>query len=413
MKNKALILSLLSSVLLASCNNTNNNDSESVTIDYLEKYGPNYKEENTIANKEYLYGMCDLAWSDVKWNVPSIDHKVQAQLINNLGVKSVRNWMHCNWIMDNPTKYNQKGLALAKEIVEELQKYDFQIIGMNHSNFHASGYKNSSSTVAKPARDLSEDSYYLKWLEDYKTTWYNLVKAFPEIKYWEIDNEPNNDVFFPKLSGGYFTLEEKAAIYTDMMYFASLGIHEANPEAVTIMGGLITSNAEQFLQMIYDNIYADDAWSNYPDDYFQVACWHPYMDAFTESKFKRTNDDIYNIIKTNEGKDKKVFLTEFGWSEVNVSINRINEFIPKAYNVLNQLPYVESAHYFRPFDNLGSNWGAQAEKQFGLFTDPITHGADNSNEILAKPKITAYTYQQMAGGSGSLTIYQELVNNIE
>ena len=177
MKNKALILSLLSSVLLASCNNTNNNDSESVTIDYLEKYGPNYKEENTIANKEYLYGMCDLAWSDVKWNVPSIDHKVQAQLINNLGVKSVRNWMHCNWIMDNPTKYNQKGLALAKEIVEELQKYDFQIIGMNHSNFHASGYKNSSSTVAKPARDLSEDSYYLKWLEEnkyYKTEYKNI-----------------------------------------------------------------------------------------------------------------------------------------------------------------------------------------------------------------------------------------------
>ena len=198
-----------------------------------------------------------------------------------------------------------------------------------------------------------------------------------------------------------------------MLYFASLGIHEANPEANTIMGGLITSSAEQFLQMIYDNIYADDAWSNYPDDYFQIACWHPYMDAFTESKFKRTNDDIYNVIKTNEKKDKKVFLTEFGWSEVNVSINRINEFIPKAYKVLNELSYVESAHYFRPFDNLGSTWGAASEKQFGLFTDPVTHGADNSNEILAAPKITAYTYQTMAGGEGSLTIYQELLNNVE
>lgn len=408
MKKRTLILTMLSSVVLMSCNNNVQSNSDIVT-----DFGDNYKEENSIANKKYLYGMCDIAWSDVSWKNPSIDHKIQAQLLNNLGVKSVRTWLHCNWLMDSPTKYNEKGLKLAREIVEELDKYDFQIIGMNHSNFHASGYQNSSSTVAKPVRDLSEGSYYLQWLEDYKTTWYNLVKAFPEIKYWEIDNEPNNDVFFPKLSGGNFSLQEKANIFTDMLYFASLGIHEANPDANTIMGGLITSNAEQFLQMIYDNIASDDAWSNYPDDYFQIACYHPYMDSFTETKFKRTNDDIYNVIKTNEKKDKKVFLTEFGWSEVNVSLDRINEFIPKAYNVLSQLSYVESAHYFRPFDDLGSSWGSSSEKQFGLFTDPTTHGADNSNEILAAPKITAYTYQQMAQGKGSLTIYSDLLNSID
>ena len=60
-----------------------------------------------------------------------------------------------------------------------------------------------------------------------------------------------------------------------MLYFASKGIHRANKDAITIMGGLVIDTAETFLEYIYDNIEADDAYSNYYDDYFQVAAWHP------------------------------------------------------------------------------------------------------------------------------------------
>lgn len=180
--------------------------------------------------------------------------------------------------------------GLSEEFVKEYNGIPWkQIIGMNHSNFHAKGYANSSSTVAKPARDLNEGSEYLKWLDDYETTWYNIAKEFPEIMYWEIDNESNSDTFFEKLTGGTFSLKEKADIYTDMLFFASRGIHRANPEANTIMGGLVISTAESFLQYIYDNIFADDSWSQYPDDYFQIAAWHPYMSAFTPTKLRKTN----------------------------------------------------------------------------------------------------------------------------
>lgn len=405
------IFGLLISVLM-SCDEKESEPE----IDYAAKYGLNYKLENTTADKKYLYGMCDLAWSEYMWNPNSpIDYKMTAQLIQNMGAKSVRNWMHSYWLMDSPTTYNEKNLALAHDIVDDLMERGFQVIGMNHSNFHASGYPNSSQTTAKPARDLTEGSEYLKWLEDYKTTWYHIVKEFPEIKFWEIDNEPNSDVFFPKLTGGTFSLKEKAAIYTDMMYFASLGIHEANPKANTVMGGLVTGTAETFLQYIYDNIYADDSWSQYPDDYFQIACWHPYMSTFTSTKFKTTNDDIYNVIKSNEGKDKKVFLTEFGFSEANFSLDKINQYLRESYEVLEDLPYVEAAHYFRMYDNLDNTWGSIAENAHGLYSDPLTHGpqlADGSypNPVLCKPKNAAYTYQEMAGGEGSLTIYQEILN---
>ena len=406
-----LFIMFMATITLISCDDDNNTNDD-LQIDPLVAYGPNYKEENTMVNKEYLYGMCDLAWSEYSWNPNNpIDYTVTSQLIKNLGCKSVRNWMHCNWLMDNPTTFNEKNLALAHAIVDDLVAQGYQIIGMNHSNFHAKGYANSSSTVAKPARDLSEGSDYLKWLDDYETTWFNIAKEFPEIMYWEIDNESNSDTFFEKLTGGTFTLKQKADIYTDMMYFASRGIHRANPNANTVMGGLVISTAETFLEYIYENIYADDSWSQYPDDYFQIAAWHPYMAAFTPEKFRKTNEDIYNVIKTNEGKDKKVFITEFGFSEANATRENIAEFLPQVYQIFEELPYIEATHYFRMYDNLDSTWGSNAEKTFGLFTDPVTHGVDGSNKKLAEPKNLAYVFQRLAGGSGDLTIYQEILND--
>lgn len=415
--NKLAKISLLSLMLASFVSCTTNNES---SINYQEKYGDNFKIENTTANKEYIYGMGDLAWSEYSWNPEGkkIDYKQTSKLMNTMGVKSVRVWLHCNWLMNDPNTYNEKGLALAKDIVSDLDSYGFQLIGMNHSNFHKSGYSNSSSTVAKPARDLSDGSYYLTWLDEYETTWYNIVKEFPTITYWEIDNESNIDTFFEKLGGGSFSLREKAAIYTDMLYFASKGIHRANKDAITVMGGLVIDTAEAFLEYIYDNIEADDAYSNYYDDYFQVAAWHPYMDTFTKEKFKRTNDDIYAVIKNREGKDKKVFLTEFGFSEGAVSVANQEKYIKDAYDVMkDELPYVESCHYFRMYDNLGSTWGSSKEKTFGLYTDPTDKGMINAegkyqNEVKGNPKTTAYVYQNMAGGSGSLTFYADILNKV-
>ena len=371
-------------------------------------YGDHYDPKNAVVDKKFIFGMGDLSWSEKSWT--EIDWQQTHALMNNLGVSSVRVWLHCNWVMSNSTTYHQKGLDLAKQIVSSHVQAGRQIIGMNHSNFHKAGYKNSSSTTAKPSRDMNEGSYYLEWLADYETTWFNLVSAFPEIEYWEIDNEDNNDVFFPRLEGGNFSLREKADIYTDMLYYASRGIHRANPNAKTILGGLVLSGAETFLQYLYDNIASGDFGSIYPDDYFQIACWHPYMPNFNRKLFLETNDGIYGVIKQNEKKDKKVFFTEMGFSEADVSAKRIAEFVPALYTLCKEeLPYLESVHYFRMYDALDSTWGSSGEKTFGLFTDPKSHGVDNENPTLAAPKTSAYKYQEVAGGTGSLTLYQDKI----
>ena len=66
-----LVILFMTTVTLVSCNTQNNDnedDNDDGYIDPLVAYGPNYKEENTVSNKEYLYGMCDLAWSEYSWN---------------------------------------------------------------------------------------------------------------------------------------------------------------------------------------------------------------------------------------------------------------------------------------------------------------------------------------------------------
>lgn len=368
---------------------------------------PTQPTEPFVVDKTLIYGMTDLSYQE-----DNTDYHYTHELFKNMGVKSVRIWMHCNWFMNSPTQYAPSKLAKMKAIYEDIKKDGYQIIAMNHSNFHKTGLIHSASTTAKPARDLTEGSYYLSWLNDLETTYYNMVMAFPEIEYWEIDNECNNDDFMPQLgSNALFTLEEKAAIYYDMMYFASRGIHRANPKAKTVMGGLVVWNAEAFLNLLYDLIYSNNSWSKNPDDYFQVACWHPYMETYTKKKFISLNNDIYQIVKKREGKDKKVFLTEMGFSEYNgFELDEIGQYVKSMYEAAKEdLYYVESLHYFRMYDDYATTWGSEAEKSFGLFYDPYNKHPSRKVD-LAEPKPGAVAYQQVAGGTGSLSVYQDFLN---
>ena len=66
--------------------------------------------------------------------------------------------------------------------MDEIKDKGYQIIGLNHGSFKNDyiGETNSTAATAKPPRDLKEGSRYLKWLEDYETSWYTLVNLFPD-----------------------------------------------------------------------------------------------------------------------------------------------------------------------------------------------------------------------------------------
>lgn len=376
-------------------------------------YGENYRSDMALPEKGHLYGMCYLAYEGLG---NGIDYVKAFELMHNLGVQSIRHWMHFSYYMKDYKTFKSEAVEQMHAMLAEAAKYNFQIIGMNHTNWSV---KDQRFTTGKPVRKPWDEDYQT-WLNCYEESWYLAVKEFPEITYWEIDNEINNKDFM--YTQGHFgeklSTKEMAALAADMLYYGSRGIHRANPKAVTVMGGIVDpmglgipmseigTTMVNFMEALYDEIESGDHHSYYPDDFFQVAAWHPYYyKKEADSYFVEQNNAIYDVIRKREGKDKKVFLTEFGWNEKTWSIDKITEAMKNLYKVVaEQMPYVESLHYFRAFDNSANN------STYGIFYDPNPErkdiGPDGTRRTPGAAKPTAYAYQEAAGGKGSLTLLE-------
>lgn len=366
------------------------------------------KEEKNdyTANQKYLYGMDYILFEGLG---NGIDYVKGVELLNNLGVKSLRHWMHVNWFMDDELNLKEDNIATMRAMLNELGKYDFQIIGMNHNNFNYTGL-----TSAKPPRNTEEGSYYMQWLELYEESWYQLALLFPEITIWEIDNETNNGDFMYSTEGGDFSLSTMTDISTDMFYYGSKGVHRANPNAITVMGGFVTWNGEAFLEGVYENIKSGEfgEGSTNPDDYFQALAWHPYTNAFNAERFIEDNQALYDIVLRYEKKHKTVYFTELGNWTATQSEEVAAEYLAQVYKVTKEsLPFVESIHYYRMFDNIIDNNCVS-----GIFYDPNPDRLDmtpNGRANPGAPKAAAYAYQTMAGGTGSLELLMTDLSAIE
>ncbi len=405
-------------------------------MDVTEKYGKNYRPELEKADQSNLFGMCYISRTMFEGN--NIDFRKGYRILKNMGVRSIRHWQHFQEVMSDYKTIDRKKADLMHEILAEANSYGFQMIGMCHCNWNLEAQK---FVTAKIPYDPTEGSVYRKWIETYEESWYTMVKEFPEITYWEIDNEINNYDFMcvygaPKGADGrnlQLPLKEMAQISADMLFYGSRGIHRANPDAITVLGGLTDPHGlgnptvahafhnpeekisndpnPEFLELLYDCIESGEHGSKFPDDFFQVACWHPYYwyPSAPGEAFVAENNRTYEVIKRREGKDKKVFLSEFGWNEKFAKdADKIAEWIPMLYELIRkEMPYVESLHYFRMFDNLKS------KETFGLFHDCFQDLNYDDFDWLAEvgphgsPRKSAYAYQKAAGGFGPLDLLVE------
>lgn len=392
--------------------------------------------QHGIADQSLLFGMDYLL---EERSVTSLDIEKEVELMKNMGVKTVRQWMHFTHFMSDPETVVQGSANLTNmhALLAACEAAGMVNIGMNHHNFCTTRPK--SSTTAKPfARDISEGSEYVQWLDDYYTSWKTLVSEFPEVLYWEIDNEVNNPDFMTgNVNGGSYNVKQMAEIATDMFYYATRAIHDANPKAQSVMGGLTEpsglgkGNTANFLQMLYDNIAGGEygyfygkedksAASKNADDYFEIACWHPYMQDFNKQNFIDINNEYYEIILRNEGKHKKVFFTEIGWDDNRVGGEEVSiRYLEEMFEAVKQMPYVETVQPFKLYDNgTTNNWDGPGYLYFGFIQDPDplhiytpcpktqSAGAvgEDGNCINGAPKQKAYVYQRLAGGSGPLDL---------
>ncbi|GHU99012.1 hypothetical protein FACS1894211_03700 [Clostridia bacterium] len=389
------------------------------------------KHAGFTVDKSNLFGIDEPLWekgspdaSNNNFQVKGFDLDKTVGLIEALGAKSFR-LRFPREMVTNPSATDGDMIAYFTEAAAKLRAAGVkQIIGTSMI-FPAYTDFRPDSAYSAPHVD---DPAYGPWLDAVTTLWKKLAALFPDITYWEMGNEFNMNTFYHP--NGYvppignvlgegangFTQSELAAQCVNYMYYASKGIRAGNPSAVTVMpglscgpGGMGSRAVEYFIGDMYGLIKS----GSYPygadkstdcDDYFMCLNWHPYvLNGDLDASWLKYNNDVYAVAKKNGDDGKKVFFTEFGFTDMGDSgvEERQIGFMNQAFKYAkDDMPYVESICAFRLYEcEFAANWGGTGETYFGYFKEP-------SNGKGFSPKAKAFALQTLYGGSGDLRRYE-------
>ena len=100
-----------------------------------------------------------------------------------------------------------------------------------------------------------------------------------------------------------------------MLYYASRGIHRANPEAIVIFPGLAPITGfdcmADFLELVYQNIESGEFGNGATDTncYFQAVAWHGYVlnEEFSVDAWIEGNHSVYQVM-ADHGDEEKHFV---------------------------------------------------------------------------------------------------------
>lgn len=123
-----------------------------------------------------------------------------------------------------------------------------------------------------------------------------IAKRYPDVRYWQIWNEPNNPIFWPT--------GPDATAYTRMLSAAYSAIKKANPRAQVVLGG-ISLNDLKYVR----GLYASGA-----KKYFDIMAVHLYNPRQAPNAYLANELERLHATMTAHGDGKKeIWLTEIGW----------------------------------------------------------------------------------------------------
>jgi len=337
-----------------------------------------------------LFGVGEPLSYRISWNKENFRIEDAFARIQFLKASYLREWVW-RWILfnENGTINRSSSMVSAlNDISREARELDIKIIGMAQDfpgwMTNLSDPTPDNKTI--PNRNMTEGSAYRIFLEKYEESWRLLAETFPNITLWEIGNEYNLHEFLhppgykPEDNSTWFSLEENVDIVTDLLYYGSIGIHEGNPGAETIMCGLgppefDLSGIRDFLNATYQNIKSGRWPSQNTHDFFEIACWHPYLNNVgpNQSNWIDPNNAIRNVMENNGDSDKSVIFSEFGYSDRNTGLSQtqIADFLNHSYETAaeNFKPWLKTMCWFRLIDpDQGYDRGLNSvEYGFGLF----------------------------------------------
>jgi len=366
-------------VLTACGNNTDGGDNASLT-------------DNGKADQSFLHG---LNFSDQQMS-DRISVSQAAYLASALGAKSVRVCANC---METGTTFLDSSKKRLHELFSSLTLSGVEQVIFQIGPFPWEDVMGNKAPAPDPT-----DPGYTDFLTGIEKMAEMLATEFPEVTYWQLGNLFNYDRFLHPLGWKEenspiepFTITEKADITTDMMYHITKGIRSKKKDAVIIMPAMSAADGfggpamTDYLDRIYTNIKSGKHGSKTTEDFFDALAWHPLIESKPDQSFADNNKKIYAVAEKHGDKNRKVYLTEFGFDNKGDSSldEQQAEWITEAYRLVKEnMPYVESMHTYRMFND--------GEEGYGLFNEPRKGFA---------PTAKGLAFQKMAGASSDLLKY--------
>lgn len=349
--------------------------------------------------ERYMFGMCEEFEGSLD---KGADPMVTIDLIDRLGAKSMRIWMHHKRLLQrkgdsDELEWKQDAFMRYRGYVEELTKRGIRIVAMNHNYVFPKSFTGDARSVAE--MPLPGSQAYYDEMNMLSAAYEMMARAFPEIDYWECGNEVNMNSYLAKpgfsasgiknsqYDGTYtYTNREKAQIAADICYYATRGVKKGNPKAYVVFPAPTPYRGYAEMCEFYEEAYRAIESGEFPrggepdtdpDHYFQVQCYHAYNFGGDPDVLTFGAEMILGVMRRHGDGGKKIFITEFGYHD--------SDFVKTRGMTKKQADEAQAAFFesdfkaFRAFENIETvflfrlyDWhaGPGIEVDFGLFTSP-------------------------------------------
>ncbi len=196
------------------------------------------------------------------------------------------------------------------------------------------------------------------------------------IKYWEVWNEPDCDMFWKPMN---------AANYVKLLKATYIAAKAADPGCKVISGGVMGWGGKYTYFTFIDDVY-----NNGGKGYFDIMAIHPYTmpdDPNKDNLLRRKIDDAIDRMRKHNDGGKPIWITEIGWpsnklvdpaSERGVTPDEQAKYLVEAFKICLSYPQVKKVFWYG-FRDVGVN-PLDSEHHYGLI----------KNDFTTKPSYAAY-----------------------
>lgn len=311
---------------------------------------------------------------DLTWGQSRADVDRQLTLARDAGVKWIRANVNWRWLeADGKGQIDPGVLAQYDYAVDAARAAGLEVLmpiadavpywASSDPDKHVDADGNRRWNRFYPPADMADLGDVVRFVVD--------RYADRGVHAYEIWNEPNTDWFWAP--------GPDAGQYVEMLKAAYPAAKQADPGATVVLGGLSKSDFE----------YLEDVYRAGGGPYFDAVAVHPYtygVDPTVAWNGANAGEDpdrlsynsfpaIREVKATMDAfgdSDKQVWITEFGYSTTSrdggVSEARQAEYLTKAFEYVESLPWVHSLFWYQIRNNPFYDDADTYEGRFGLFT---------------------------------------------